>query len=111
MIENEEDLQKALKYRKVLNEAKSQVLDCRSNTHAEFRRVDNEIREYEKKQTREENIMEELKSTLPIITKEELMKAISNGVEKLLSKDRCIYDSIEKGAKEALIDFKNQILK
>ena len=48
MIENEEDLQKSLKYREVLEKAKYQILDCRSNVHAEFRRVDQEIREYSK---------------------------------------------------------------
>jgi len=48
MIENEEDLQKSLKYREVLEKAKYQIFDCRSNVHEEFRIVDQEIREYAK---------------------------------------------------------------
>ena len=48
-IEDEESYEKALKYREVLEEAKHQIIDCRSNAHAEFRRVDCEIKDYEKR--------------------------------------------------------------
>ena len=48
-IEDEESYEKSLKYREVLEEAKHQIIDCRSNAHAEFRRVDCEIKDYEKR--------------------------------------------------------------
>ena len=47
MIENEDDFEKAIEYREVLEKSKHQILDCRSNVHAEFRRVDREIQEYQ----------------------------------------------------------------
>jgi hypothetical protein len=48
MIENEGDLEKALKYRRGLEEAKLQIIDCRSSVNAEFIRVNREIQEYQK---------------------------------------------------------------
>ena len=46
MIENEEELSKAIKYRELMRDNMYRVLDSRSNVHSEFRITDREIREY-----------------------------------------------------------------
>lgn len=54
MIKNKEELTKALTYRETLKNSMYQLPDCRNNAHAEFRRVEWEIKEYEKGQNNEQ---------------------------------------------------------